>query len=57
MYIGEFEKFRHVSGNVEGQIYLKSCVHTQKIPEKTLIFHIWMTRGSGKQEVNAKSQL
>lgn len=35
-FLGGFEEFSHVSGDVEGQIYMQSCVHTQKRPEKTL---------------------
>ena len=57
MSVEDFEKFQHITGNLDCHLHEKGCTHTQERSENVLIFHFWLTLSLHKQEVKTKAKL
>ena len=57
MSVEDFEKFQHITGNLDCHLHEKGCTHTQERSENVLIFHFWLTLSLHKQEVKTKAEL
>lgn len=45
MSIGRFEKLQNIPWNLLGHAPVQGCTYAQERPEKTLIYHLWLTLG------------
>lgn len=57
MSVESFEKFQHITGNLDCHLLEKGCTHNQERSENVLIFHFWLILSLHKREVKTKAEL